>query len=101
PDSYIKKFGANSFQKYIEENQQDFISFKTNVLLDDAGDDPIKRAGVIRDIVESIALIPDQIKASVFIRECSQKLDIQERILIVELNKIKLEQSRKTATQRA
>jgi len=96
PDSYIQKFGPNSFEEYIKKNQQDFISFKTHILLQDAGKDPVKRAGVIREIVESIALIPDQIKASVFIRDCSVKLDIEERILISELNKIRLQQSRKS-----
>lgn len=95
PDSYIQKFGPKSFQDYIEQHQQDFISFKTRVLLNEAGNDPVKRAGVIREIVESIALIPDPIKASLFIRDCSVKLDIEERILIAELNKIKLQQSKK------
>jgi len=100
PDSYIQKFGPNSFEEYIKKNQQDFISFKTQILLQDAGKDPVKRAGVIREIVESIALIPDQIKASVFIRDCSVKLDIEERVLISELNKIRLQQSRKAAPSR-
>lgn len=97
PDSYIQKYGPNSFEAYIQKNQQDFISFKTQILLQDAGSDPVKRAGVIREIVESIALIPDQIKASVFIRDCSTKLDIEERILISELNKIRIQQARKSA----
>ncbi len=97
PDSFIKDFGSNKFKKYIEENSQDFISFKTTVLLQDAGDDPIKRAGVIREVVESIALIPDQIKAAVFIRECSQKLEIEERLLMAELNGMKITQSRKSS----
>src|SRR5690606_9159293 len=100
PDSYIQKSGPNSFQEYISKNQQDFISFKTQILLQDAAGDPVKRAGVIRDIVESIALIPDQIKASVFIRDCSVKLNIEERILISELNKIRIQQSKKATSQR-
>jgi len=100
PDSYIQKFGPNSFQEYIQKHQQDFISFKTQILLQDAGNDPIKRAEVIREIVESIALIPDQIKASVFIRDCSVKLDIEERILISELNKMRLQLSRKSSPSR-
>lgn len=90
PDSYVQKHGSAAFIRYIDENRQDFIFFKTDVLLRDAGEDPIKRAEVIRDVVESIALIPDQIKASVFIRECSVLLDIPERALISELNKIRL-----------
>jgi DNA primase len=97
PDSYIKKFGPKSFGSYVKENEQDFISFKTQILLKDAGNDPVKRAGVIREVVESIALIPDQIKASLFIRDCSTKLDIEERILISELNKMRLQQARKSA----
>jgi DNA primase len=99
PDSYIKEYGASKFKKYVEEYKQDFISFKTHVLLKDAGADPIKRAGVIREVVESIALIPDQIKAAVFIRECSQLLEIEERVLIAELNSMKIGQSRKTSQQ--
>src|SRR5690606_3075704 len=99
-DSYIQKFGPTSFEDYIQKNQQDFISFKTQVLLQDAGNDPVKRAGAIREIVESIALVPDQIKASVFIRDCSVKLDIEERILISELNKIRIQQSRKVTPSR-
>src|SRR5690606_10491842 len=99
PDSYIQKSGPNSFQEYISKNQQDFISFITQILLQDAAGDPVKRAGVIRDIVESIALIPDQIKASVFIRDCSVKLDIEERVLISELNKMRIQQSKRNQSQ--
>src|SRR5690606_35881841 len=90
PDSFIQQFGANAFRNHIEQNQQDFILYKTNILLRDAGTDPIKRAGLIREVVESIARIPDAIKASVFIRECSGILQIEERVLISELNKIRL-----------
>lgn len=86
PDSYMHKVGAGAFKTYIEDNRKDFILYKANVLLADAGNDPIKRAGIIRDIVESIAKIPDNIKASVFIRECSSLLQIEERILLTELN---------------
>ena len=99
PDSFIKDFGPSKFKKYVEENKQDFISFKTHVLLQDAGADPIKRAGVIREVVESIALIPDQIKAAVFIRECSHLLEIEERVLIAELNSMKIGQARKASQQ--
>lgn len=86
PDSYMHKVGAGAFKTYIEDNRKDFILYKANILLADAGNDPIKRAGIIRDIVESIAKIPDNIKASVFIRECSSLLQIEERILLTELN---------------
>ncbi|PWS27510.1 DNA primase [Pedobacter yonginense] len=103
PDSYMHHVGAGAFKTYLEQNRKDFILYKANVLLKDAGDDPIKRAGIIRDIVESIAKIPDQIKASVFIRECSSLLEIEERILLTELNKMRSAKSKKTfeSNQRA
>lgn len=89
PDSYMHHVGAGAFKTYLEQNRKDFILYKANVLLKDAGNDPIKRAGIIRDIVESIAKIPDPIKASVFIRECSSLLEIDEHILLSELNKMR------------
>ena len=95
PDSYVQQFGSTAFKQYIAEHQQDFIFYKTHVLLRDAGNDPIKRAGVIHDVVESIALIPDAIKASVFVRECSVLLDIEERLLIAELNKLRIGRAKK------
>ncbi|MFC4212271.1 DNA primase [Pedobacter lithocola] len=103
PDSYMHHVGAGAFKTYIEENRKDFILYKANVLLKEAGTDPIKRAGIIRDIVESIAKIPDQIKASVFIRECSSLLEIEERVLLSELNKIRSAKSKKSfeSNQRA
>jgi len=96
PDSFAMKHGAEAFKQYIAANSKDFIFYKTDVLLKDAGNDPIKRAEVIHDVVESIALIPDDIKASVFIRECSRLLDIEERLLIAELNKLKLQSYKKS-----
>ncbi|RXF67613.1 DNA primase [Arcticibacter tournemirensis] len=95
PDSYVHKIGSSAFKTYIEKNQKDFILFKTSILLKEAGSDPIKKAGVIHDVVESIAKIPDGIKASVFIRECSSLLQMEERILIAELNKLRLGKSKK------
>ncbi len=89
PDSYVQKFGSAAFKTHIEQSKKDFILFKTSILLKDAGKDPIKRAGIIREVVESIAKIPDGIKASVFVRECSSLLQIEERVLISELNKIR------------
>ncbi|UKJ08191.1 DNA primase [Solitalea lacus] len=90
PDSYVKSVGGTAFREYVKENQKDFILFKTSILLQDANNDPLKRAEVIRDIVESIAKIPDSIKASVFISETSRLLQVEERILLSELNKLKL-----------
>ncbi|WP_231460338.1 MULTISPECIES: DNA primase [unclassified Pedobacter] len=95
PDSYMHHVGAGAFKTYIEDNRKDFILYKANVLLKEAGTDPIKRAGIIRDIVESIAKIPDPIKASVFIRESSSLLQIEESILLSELNKMRSNKSKK------
>lgn len=95
PDSYIQKHGASAFKTHIEKNKKDFIFYKTEILLKDAANDPIKKAGVIREVVESIAKIPDAIKASVFLRECSSLLNMEERILISELNKMKISKSKK------
>lgn len=89
PDSYMHKVGAGAFKIYIENSRKDFILYKADILLKEAGNDPIKRAGIIRDIVESIAKIPDDIKASVFIRECSHILQVEERMLLTELNKMR------------
>nr|WP_068887834.1 DNA primase [Pedobacter panaciterrae] len=96
PDSYMHHVGSGEFKKYIENNRKDFILYKASILLKEAGTDPIKRAGIIRDIVESIAKIPDDIKASVFIRECSGLLQVEERILLSELNKIRAAKFKKT-----
>ena len=89
PDSYMHHVGASAFKTYIETKREDFILYKARVLLAEAGTDPIKRAEIIKDIVESIAKIPDEIKASVFVRESSRLLEIEERVLLTELNKIR------------
>lgn len=94
PDSYVMKHGSAAFKEYIAKHQEDFIFYKTNILLKDTGNDPIKRAEVIREVVQSISLIPDEIKVSVFIRQCSQLLDIEERSLLTELNKMRLDKAK-------
>lgn len=90
PDSFAKKQNAESLTKYIKENEVDFIRFKTKLLLDEAGNDPIKRAALISDIVNSISIIPDNIIRSVYIKDCSKLLDIDERILVEEVTKKRL-----------
>ncbi|TYP98347.1 DNA primase [Sphingobacterium allocomposti] len=94
PDSYVQTYGATAFKEYIARHQEDFIFYKTNILLKDTGGDPIKRAEVIREVVQSISLIPDEIKVSVFIQQCSQLLDIEERVLLTELNKMRLQKGK-------
>lgn len=99
PDSYVQKFGTNAFKTHVDKNKKDFILYKTEILLKDVGNDPIKKAEVIREIVESIAKIPDSIKASVFLKECSNRLEIDERALLSELNKMRQAKARKDSQQ--
>ncbi len=88
PDSYAKNNSSTKLNEFITENAQDFIRFKTSVLIKEVGSDPIKRAELIKEIVASISIIPDQIQRSVYIKECSSLLDIQENALINETNKL-------------
>lgn len=90
PDSFAKKRNAESLTQFIKENEVDFIRFKTKLLLDEAGNDPIKRAALISDIVNSISIIPDNIIRTVYIKDCSTLLDIDERILMQEVTKKRL-----------
>lgn len=88
PDSFVKRVGSQAFKSHIKETQQDFIRFKTEISLQDVGDDPIKRANLITDLVQTIAKIPDSIKRAVFTKEVAGLLEIDEQVLITEGNKI-------------
>ncbi len=88
PDSYSKKVSNEEFKEFIKHNSKDFISFKTSLLYKEVENDPIKRAELIKDIVESIAVIPDAINRSVYVKECSKIMDIHEQILQIEINKL-------------
>ena len=89
PDSFSKKQSASDFTAYIKAHETDFIRFKTNLLLEGAGNDPIKRATLIGDIVRSIAIIPDNILRSVYVQDCARLLDVDEKMLMREVNKIR------------
>lgn len=93
PDSYARKNGASGFQKYIVENETDFIRFKTKLLLETAEKDPITKARLITDVIRSVAGIPDAITRSVYIKECSKLLDVDEDILYTEIRKQKHKQN--------
>lgn len=95
PDSFARKHNATDYQAYINEHEVDFIRFKTNLLMEEAGKDPIKRASLISSIVKSISVIPDAIVRSVYIRECSQLLQMEEKVLIEATAKL-IEQARET-----
>jgi DNA primase len=88
PDSFSRKHSSEEIQAFISSNARDFISFKTSLLLEDAGNDPVKRAALIRNMVESIALIPDGISRSVYVQECSRLMGMSEQVLLQELNKV-------------
>ena len=88
PDSFARKHSSEEIQAFIASNARDFISFKTSLLLEDVGNDPVKRAALIRGIVDSIALIPDGISRTVYVQECSRLLNMSEQVLLQELNKV-------------
>ena len=88
PDSFARKHNATDYKAYINSHEVDFIRFKTNLLLEEVGNDPIRRAGLIGDIVRSISVIPENIVRSVYIHECSQLLQVEEKLLVQEVNKL-------------
>lgn len=88
PDSYVKKVGSDAFIAYIDQNQKDFVRFKTELSLKEVGNDPVQKANLIGDIVGTISKIPDPIKRAVFFQETAGLLNIDEQILITESSKI-------------
>jgi len=89
PDSYARKVSRDELHEFLQQNSKDFIAFKTGLLLEEASTDPVKKSALIREIIESVAVIPDPISRSTFLHECSRTMDISEQILIAELNKIR------------
>ena len=90
PDSFARKQNAESFTRYINDHEVDFIRFKTQLLLEEAASDPIKKAGLIANLVQSISVIPNNITRSVYTHDCANLLSIDEKMLIREVNKIRL-----------
>ncbi len=99
PDSYARKLGAVDFRNFLVNNSKDFINFKTTLYAGDSAKDPIKKAESIREIISSIARVPDPVKRAVYIRETSGLIDMDEAILIGELNKILLSDRGKVSTK--
>ena len=85
PDSFAKKTSYDDLVAYLENNAKDFIQFKASLLMDEAKNDPIKKADLIRDMVTSISKIPDRIQREVYIQECSRIMDISEQVLVSTL----------------
>lgn len=88
PDSFARHNSATTVEQYLKDNAKDFIEFKTILLLKDSTNDPVKKAEVTRDILESVSVIPDAIYRATYIKKCSQLLDIAEQTLMNELNKL-------------
>ncbi|MDY0078462.1 MAG: DNA primase [Bacteroidales bacterium] len=95
PDSFVRKNRTAEVEEFISNNSSDFISFKTKLLLKDSENDPIKKAGLVKEIVQTISLIPDAIYRNVYIKECSRLLDVEELTLMNELNKLLRQRLRK------
>jgi len=85
PDSFARSHSDTELKEYLENSAQDFINFKVSLLMKEAQNDPVKKAGLIRDIVTSISKIPDSIQREVYVQECSRIMDISERVLFSEL----------------
>jgi len=99
PDSFAKQHTRDEVQEFIKLNAKDFVSFKTEILLEEAQNDPIKKAALIKQIIYSIALIPDQITRSVYLRESSERFQMDEQDLAFELGKIRRDKFNETLKQ--
>jgi len=99
PDSFAKSVGTEELKSYLDQNAKDFINFKVSLLMEEAQNDPVKKAGLIRDIVTSISKIPDNIQREVYVQECSRILEISEAVLFNELAQIS-KRAQREATQK-
>lgn len=100
PDSFAKQNTLEELQKYLKENAKDFIAYKASLLMEEASNDPIAKAELIRDMVTSISKIADQIKQELYIRECARIMDISEQVLfstLAQLSKKAHNEANKTA----
>lgn len=100
PDSYAQSHSTEEVEEYIERNKVDFIKFKTNLLMNEVGDDPIRRAGLIGDVVKSISVIPNEILRSEYIKKCSDMLNVSEQLLVKESAKIRRQRAEEQQKQR-
>jgi len=101
PDSFAQKHSTEELEQFLAEQRKDFISYKTSVLLDEVGNDPLKRAEMVRDVVGSISKVPDAIGQEVFIKEAAKILDIDPRALHEELARLLDAQNRQVRRKQA
>ena len=99
PDSFVRKQGSEGFLTYISSHKKDFILFKTATSVPEAQSDPIQKSNLIKEIVQTVAKIPDSIQRSIYIRECAQLLQMDEQVMIVEVNKVRLAKRKKDDEQ--
>lgn len=99
PDSFAQSHSSTEVEEYISAHETDFIRFKTEILLKDAANDPIARSKAITDIVRSISVIPDDIVRSLYVKECSRTLDIDEKVLLQQIKKFITERAEQRAQQ--
>ena len=99
PDSFARKNRAADVEAFLAKNAVNFILFKTRLLLDETAGDPIKKAALIKEIVSTIALIPDGISRSIYIKECSSMMGVSEQILVNEMNKMLRKKHSKTTQE--
>lgn len=95
PDSFAQKQNASSFIEFIKANETDFVRFKAGLLLEDAGNDPIKRAHLVNEIVDTIAIIPEEIIRLMYVKECAKLLEVDERVLLRAIAKKRREEAEK------
>ena len=88
PDSFSRSMSSSQLTAYIEQNETDFIRFKTNLLMKGVANDPIEKARLVNDIVRTIAIVPDAITRSIYIQDCSRLMDVQEEVLYAQVRKI-------------
>jgi len=97
PDSLVKKLGVNEMKEFLDRESRDFISFKTELYASEFASNPVRKAEVIKDIISSIAKIPDPVKRAVYIKETAKALELDESILLAEQNKILIRERRERA----
>lgn len=94
PDSYSQKVGSSAFKEFLDENVKDFIHFKTSLYARESASDPVKRAASAKEVIKSIAIIPDNVQRAIYLKEASDLLQLSESVLLSEMNKILIQEKR-------
>lgn len=100
PDSFARKHNAAEYRQYMNDHQVDFIRFKTDLLMKNAGDDPLKRASLIQSIIQSISVIPDPIVRTMYVKECVRNLNVEEQLIVTTIQRLRNEAADERAKER-